>query len=349
MSQQFPLMNYDQLLAFVKPRLAVVIPCYRVSQQIEDVLDRIGDEVELIVVVDDCCPENTGQYVENNMSDRRIVVIKHDHNQGVGAAFLTGLRKALEVGCDIVLKIDGDGQMDPELIPAFVTPIIAGRADFTKGNRFYDLNAAMSMPFVRKVGNVALSFMTKLSSGYWHLFDPTNGYFAIHRTVALKVLKNPVSQRYFFESDLLFHLNFNGAVACDIPMESVYKGERSSLVIRKILGEFIIKNAINTYRRIKYTYFVRDFGIESIQLVSGFLLCLFSLCFGSWKWGLSIVTGVTASAGSVMLAALPLLLGVTFIIAFINFDVSRRHTIPLFQRSLDLKAMTGSNQHDKAV
>src|SRR5215469_10201271 len=158
--------------------IAVVIPCYRERAHILDVLARIGPEVAAIYVVDDCCPEHTGDLVATECRDDRVRIVRLETNRGVGGAVLAGARLALKAGYRIVVKVDGDGQMDPALIRHLVRPIEEGAADVTKGNRFYDLDNIRSMPLGRLFGNAVLSFLTKLSSGYWSIFDPTNGFVA---------------------------------------------------------------------------------------------------------------------------------------------------------------------------
>jgi dolichol-phosphate mannosyltransferase len=158
--------------------VAVVIPCHCERAHILDVLARIGPEVAAIYVVDDCCPEHTGDLVATECRDDRVRIVRLETNLGVGGAVFAGARLAITEGHHIVVKIDGDGQMDPALIRRFIRPIEEGAADVTKGNRFYDLDNIRSMPLVRLFGNAALSFLTKLSSGYWEIFDPTNGFVA---------------------------------------------------------------------------------------------------------------------------------------------------------------------------
>src|SRR5262249_25404382 len=150
-------------------KIGVVIPCFRVRAHILDVLARIGRSVSAVYVVDDACPEKTGDLVESTVRDPRVRVLRHEANQGVGGAVMTGYREALAQGMDIVVKIDGDGQMDPALLPRFTRPIIEGSADYTKGNRFFDVASMKPMPPIRLIGNAALSFMSKLSSGYWDI------------------------------------------------------------------------------------------------------------------------------------------------------------------------------------
>ena len=303
-------------------KIAVVIPSYKVRNHILDVINLIGPEVSRIYVVDDCCPDNSGSFVESNCKDERIVVLRHAENQGVGGAVMTGYKAAIEDGMDIFVKVDGDGQMDPSLILDFVAPIAAGEADYTKGNRFFDLEEISAMPKVRLFGNAALSFMTKLSSGYWDLFDPTNGYTAIHRDVAQHLPFKKISHRYFFETDILFRLNILRAVVVDIPMDAKYDDEVSGLKISKIVGEFFIKHVRNFWKRIFYNYYLRDMSLASIELPLGLLMLLFGVTFGATEWAISSRAGIQSPSGTVMVAALPIILGVQFILAFIGYDIA---------------------------
>lgn len=302
-------------------KISVVIPSYRVCNHILDVISEIGPQVSRIYVVDDCCPESSGAFVETNCTDARVTVIRHEQNQGVGGAVITGYRAAIDDGMDIIVKVDGDGQMDPSLIPDFVAPIAAGVADYTKGNRFFDLETVRAMPRMRLFGNAALSFLTKLSSGYWDLFDPTNGYTAIHRDVAQHLSLDKISRRYFFETDMLFRLNILRAVVVDIPMNAKYGNETSNLRISRIIGEFLMKHSRNFLKRIFYNYYLRDMSLASIELPLGLLMLVFGCLFGSYSWVQSINSGLQTSAGTVMLSALPIIVGLQLILSFLAYDM----------------------------
>lgn len=302
--------------------ITVVIPCYKVSIHICELIQKIGADVDIIFVVDDACPEKSGELVEKSCNDSRVQVLYHSINQGVGGAVLTGYQAAIAAGAKVIVKIDGDGQMDPELIPVFIAPILCGEADYTKGNRFFDLEGIRAMPSVRLFGNAVLSLMTKLSSGYWDLFDPTNGYTAIHTDVVRHLPFGKISQRYFFESDLLFRLNILRAVVVDIPMDAKYGDEVSNLKVSKIVGEFLVKHTRNFIKRIFYNYYLRDMSLASIELPLGLLLFISGACFGIYHWLNSLNVGVTTSAGTVMLAALPILMGLQLILAFLAYDIA---------------------------
>lgn len=302
--------------------IAVVIPCYKVSAHICSLLQGIGSNVDLIFVVDDCCPEKSGALVESTCADARVHVIYHQVNQGVGGAVMSGYKAAIEAGADVIVKVDGDGQMDPGLISDFIAPVISGEADYTKGNRFFDLEEIRAMPKVRLFGNAVLSFMTKLSSGYWDLFDPTNGYTAIHADVARHLPFEKISRRYFFETDMLFRLNTLRAVVVDVPMDAQYGDEVSNLKISKVVGEFLVKHARNFVKRIFYNYYLRDMSLASIELPLGILLFISGCVFGVYHWVSSLQEGVGTPAGTVMLAALPILMGTQLVLAFLGYDIA---------------------------
>ena len=315
--------------ATVALSIAAVVPCYREKHQIMTVLSKFDVLINHIIVIDDACPEKTGEFVRENANDPRIQVVIHEKNLGVGGATISGYQKAFELGADIIVKVDGDGQMDPAMIHTLVQPILRGEADYAKGNRFYRLNGLAKMPGARLFGNLALSFASKMSSGYWKIFDPTNGFTAIHQKVAQELALDKISNDYFFESDMLFQLNIARAVVADVPIQAIYGEENSSLKISRILFPFVGKHLANFFRRIAYSYFLRDFSIASIELIIGLIFVTFGAIFGGLEWYKSTVTGTTATAGTVIIAALPLLVGSQLLISFLNFDVNNQPNQPL--------------------
>jgi glycosyltransferase involved in cell wall biosynthesis len=306
-------------------KIAIVVPCYKVVKNADDLFARFGPEVHKIYAVDDACPENSGKYIEQNIKDPRIEVIYNKNNLGVGGAVLKGFQRARDDGFDIAVKIDGDGQMDPSLIQNFVRPIEKGMADYTKGNRFYNPSHLKSMPFRRLLGNAILSFVSKFSTGYWDIFDPTNGYIALNLNLLDWVDINKIDQRYFFETDLLFRVGLAKARVIDIPMVAIYEDEQSNLNGFSEAFRFMKGHLRNFSKRILYDYFLRDFSIASLELLIG----LISLTFGL-LYGLANMHGDTpASAGVVMLAALPFLTGIMLLLSFINYDVRKTPKTPM--------------------
>lgn len=311
------------------PKLAVVIPAYKVSTQILKLLSKFGPEVKAIYVVDDCCPDGSGNLVEQENHDTRVKVLRHETNQGVGGAVVTGFQAALEEGADIVVKVDGDGQMDPAQIPYLVRPIVEGAADYTKGNRFYTFESLSGMPWHRIFGNAVFAFASKLASGYWNLMDPTNGYVAIQSDVLRAIQLEKLDKRYFFESDILFRLGTHRAVIKEVPMDAIYADEQSNIDLVQVFLEFPRKYAARFLKRIFYNYFLHDFNVCSLQIVFGLALSLFGSIFGVYHWYLSILHGVPATTGTVMLAALPVILGFQLLLAAVMYDVTHVPAQPI--------------------
>ncbi len=309
--------------------IAAVIPCYRVKDHILGVLSEIGPEVETIVCVDDACPDSSGDFIEQNCDDDRIIIVRHKENMGVGGATMTGYKTAIEKGATVLVKLDGDGQMDPRLIESIAQPVVEGQADYSKGNRFFNPRDVRAMPSTRLFGNAAVSFLSKISSGYWTIFDPANGFTAIHRKVARQLPFESIAKRYFFESDMLFHLGGLRAVVIDVPMEAHYGTETSGLSIPKIILPFLGRYTRNCFKRIFLNYFLRDFNVGSLELAVGLILTIFGFTFGLERWIQVTSEGALASAGTVMLAALPFILGVQFLLNFINYDITHTPVKPI--------------------
>lgn len=326
-------------------RIAVVIPCFRVRKHIASVIAKIGPEVDAIYVVDDCCPEGTGRFVSECLDDPRIKVFFNEENLGVGGATLAGMVQAAQDEADVIVKIDGDGQMDPRLIPAFAAVILCSEADFAKGNRFFEPEGVMTMPRARLIGNAGLSFMAKFSTGYWHSFDPTNGFFAIHASLMRLLPVEKISKRYFFESDLLFRLSVLEAKVVDIPMHAHYADEQSGMQPHKEIWRFAKGHMKNFIKRIFYRYFLRDFSVASIELLLGLALLAFGTIFGLAHWRAESV----ATAGTVMLAAMPIIIGTQLLLAFLNYDIQSTPSTALHFRLEKTKRPNKALRHRESA
>jgi glycosyltransferase involved in cell wall biosynthesis len=311
--------------------VAVVIPCYKVSSFILKVLSGIGSEVAFIVVVDDACPERTADLVEEKSKDSRISIVRLGHNVGVGGAVLEGYRESIKSGATIIVKVDGDGQMDPALIPLFIAPIVSGEADYTKGNRFNTWDSLRGMPFFRLVGHSVLSLLSKLSSGYWGVMDPTNGYTAISSQTAAGLLKLNIAHRYFFESDVLCHLARLQAVVRDVPMASRYGDEKSNLRIMRVLVEFPFQHAARFAQRIFYSY-VMSPNAGSLQFASGLGFLVSGFVSGVSRWADYSQLGTPAPADSVLPVTAQLIFGVLCLLSWIAYDMNRNSTEPIPSR-----------------
>jgi dolichol-phosphate mannosyltransferase len=309
--------------------VAVVIPCYRVRKHILEVVAGIPPWVTGIFAVDDCCPEKTGDLLAAECRDPRLHILRHTVNQGVGGATCTGYAAALAAGFDIMVKMDGDAQMDPAFLPRLVHPIASGMADFTKGNRLYDFKALRQMPRARRFGNLGLTLLTKAASGFWHISDPTNGYTAVHRSALQLINMDRLSKRYFFETSILIHLNIIRAVAVDVPIPARYGSEQSSLNIWKALFEFPPQLIRGLTQRVIWRYFIYDISAVTILIVAGITMTSLGVAFGAYHWVIGALSGQFQSSGAIGISMLLIIVGFQMLLQAIVLDVMDKPLIPL--------------------
>lgn len=302
--------------------LAVVIPCFNVQNHIEKVILGIPNDIKWIIAVNDCSTDGTAALLNQlSLENPKILCIHHPKNRGVGGAMLSGYAKALELNADIVIKMDGDGQMDPAYIPALVKPLLANRADFTKGNRFRDFRALRAMPIGRRIGNLGLSFIIKAASGYWNIFDPTNGFTAIRGETLEALDKSHIHKGFYFETSMLQELYFVNAVVVDVPMKARYQDEVSTLSPVKILFEFPPKLFLAFFRRVILKYFLIDFTVASLYIMTGLPLLLFGLHFGITNFIRYASAHIPAPTGTVIIPTLLIILGFQLLLAAISYDI----------------------------
>jgi len=315
---------------FMEFNIAAVIPAYGVERDIQSVLGGLPAYIKHIIVVNDASPDSSGERMAAAAKeDRRIILITHTQNQGVGGAMASGYRKALELGAQIIIKLDGDGQMDPAHIPAFLTPLIQGRADYVKGNRFRDFQSLQQMPIVRRVGNLGLSFLAKAATGYWGIFDPTNGYLAIRAEILSQLPLDKIDRRYYFETSMLANLYLLDALVMDVPIPARYRNETSNLSIRRTLIEFPLKLLTTFLKRILLKYYIYDFSMMSLYLMVGIPLLLFGGIFGITKWIEYASQNIPAPTGTVMLPTLSVILGIQILLSAIEIDMNSAPRKPI--------------------
>ena len=315
---------------FMEFNIAAVIPAYGVERDIQSVLGGLPAYIKHIIVVNDASPDSSGERMAAAAKeDRRIILITHTQNQGVGGAMASGYRKALELGAQIIIKLDGDGQMDPAHIPAFLTPLIQGRADYVKGNRFRDFQSLQQMPIVRRVGNLGLSFLAKAATGYWGIFDPTNGYLAIRAEILSQLPLDKIDRRYYFETSMLANLYLLDALVMDVPIPARYRNETSNLSIRRTLIEFPLKLLTTFLKRILLKYYIYDFSMMSLYLMVGIPLLLFGGIFGITKWIEYASQNIPAPTGTVMLPTLSVILGIQILLSAIEIDMNSTPRKPI--------------------
>jgi len=305
-----------------KNQIWVVIPAFNLTREVIELINSIPKMVSKILVIDDACPNNSGKVVEKFCKDSRVSVYYNQENLGVGGAVKKGYKIAREKGAKIVIKLDGDGQMNPAEIPKLIEPILNNEADYTKGNRFYTLNSLKAMPKKRLFGNAILNFMSKISTGYWNISDPNNGFTAISNDALMTLELDQISDSFFFESEMLFRLYCNRAVVRDIPIKAIYGSERSNLSIIRVTPEFFLKHSRNCVKRFFYSYVLRDTSVASIELPLGLSLLTFGIVKSITTWLDSSSSGIASNPGTVMLSGLAILSGLQFCLAFISYDVS---------------------------
>ncbi len=301
-------------------RIAVVVPAYRCAPQLGDVLRAMPSFVDVVVVVDDASPDAVSE-AARSVGDPRVVVLRHETNQGVGGAMATGFAEALRRDADVVVKCDGDGQMDPADIDALVAPLVEGRAEYAKGCRFHHLRDLSRMPPVRLVGNVGLTFLTKLASGYWHVVDPQNGFVAVRADVLRRMRIERVARDYFFENDMLIRLNALEARVADVPFPTRYGDEASSLRPSRVLFSFPPRLLQGFARRVFWRYVFFDVSPVAIFLAAGLALFGFGAAFGAYHWLVNLPLHRVTPAGTVILSAVPLILGFQLLLQALVLDV----------------------------
>ncbi len=306
-------------------KIAVVIPCYKVERQIEKVIKGLPELISSIILVNDCSPDNTKQIIDNlALNNNKITTIHHSKNQGVGGAMISGFKEALKQKCTLVIKIDGDNQMNPKYIPQMIKQTKLGY-DYVKGNRFFDRKAILKMPKIRKLGNLILSFLTKISSGYWNIADPTNGYFCIKSEILKRINFDKISHDFFFESSLIIEIFYTGAKIKDLSIPAIYNDEKSNLSELKAIFTFPPRLFYAFMRRLWLRYFVCDFNICSIYLMIGLPLFLFGIIFGIIKWYYYVNINSLAPTGTIMIPVLAIVLGFQMILASIQYDMTAKN------------------------
>ena len=300
----------------------VVVPAFNEEERIEATLRGLPEWVDRIVVVDDASGDRTVEVAEaRRASDSRIELIRNSNNLGVGGATLVGFRWSADNGADILVKMDGDGQMDPAHLAALLTPLAEDRCDYAKGNRFLNTEELASMPKLRLWGNFFLSFLTKLASGYWHVFDPQNGYVALRAEVFRKLPLEGIARSYFFEDDMLVRLNVIGARVVDVPIPARYSGEKSSMNLPKIVGSFPFLLLHRFWIRIYQKHVLRDFSPIALFYGLGIPLFVWGFFFGLAVWIHSILYHNVATVGTVMLSALPVIVGLQLFLQAVVLEI----------------------------
>lgn len=235
--------------------IGLVIPCFKVNKKILKVLNKVPKFVDYIVIVDDKCPQKSGYLALKFKSIKNLIVHFNKINLGVGASVLIGYEILLKKNCDILVKIDGDDQMQQSQMINLIRPLLNKHYDYCKGNRYLTLKDRKAIPPQRFYGNYLISIFSKITTGYWDIFDFLNGFTAIKANSAKKMLKSNIDKKFFFETDMLFKLNLLNAKVKDISVSINYLDNISNFVPRKEFKIFLFKNFDRYFLRIKRKYF----------------------------------------------------------------------------------------------
>ena len=316
--------------------VAVVVPAFEEEHLLGATLAGIPPFVDRILVVDDASRDGTARVAhERAGEDRRIEVLAHDRNGGVGAAVITGYRRALEEGIDVTCVMNGDNQMDARDLQAISGPVARGEVDYAKANRLFTGRAWELIPHTRYLGNAVLSLLTKIASGYWHVADSQSGYTAISLEYLELLDLDRIYQRYGFPNDLLVHLNVWNARVRDYPSRPIYGvGERSGIRLRKVIPTISWLLVKGFFWRMRVKYVIRDFHPLVFFYALGVLATLIGLGLGIAELVLRIL-GNNITPATIVLVALLLISGSQFTLFAMWFDMEsnrdlggrgRRHT-----------------------
>ncbi len=304
---------------FKNNNICIVIPAYNEEKFLHQVIKTIPEFIDHIVIVDDASTDNTFE-IALTSGDTRVYAIKHKDNQGVGGAILAGHKKAVEYGSDISVVMAGDGQMDPKYLPDLLNPIIEEGYHYTKGNRFLNSGALIGMSGIRIFGNIILTFLTKVSSGYWHIFDPQNGYTAINCIILKELDLDNIAKRYEFENDMLINLNIGNYRVKDVFIPARYNDEQSKIKLHFFIGRTSLLLFKGFIRRILIKYILRDLHPIALFLSSGFFFLFIGLIIGL-HIAYSSIGPSSATAGTIMLSILPLFFGFQLVLIALVLDI----------------------------
>ena len=259
--------------------ICTVVPAFNEETQIGRVIDTMPDFVDKIVIINDCSKDKTADVVNSYLEkNKAVVLINHEKNQGVGAAIATGYKWARDNDMDVAVVMAGDGQMDPDDLPALLEPVVNDEVDYSKGNRLFTGEAYERIPKIRYFGNSALSMLTKIASGYWHVADSQTGYTAINAKALKTIDWDEMYKGYGMPNDLLVRLNIYNFRVRDVQIKPVYNvGEKSGIKIQKVL--FTISSILLRMflKRLKEKYIIRDFHPLIFFYFFGFLFGVLSL------------------------------------------------------------------------
>ena len=303
--------------------IVVVIPYYNAAKHIVNVVAKLPEFIAAVIIVDDCGSEMLPEVAIKKVikANSKLIILRNEHNLGVGGATKRGFQHAIDMKADIVIKVDADDQMDTSYLEQMITPLLSNKAEMSKGNRFRDMQALKKMPFTRRFGNLFLSFLTKMATGYWNNFDPTNGFIALKVSVLKNIDLDKLSNRYFFETSLISQLYFVSARIKDIAMPAIYADEKSNMKLWTIPISFSARLLKVFVKRLIKQYLLYDFCLGSIYLIIGLPMFLFGVVFGIYEWVYYASQNIAAPTGTIMVVVLNIILGFQLLLQAIQYDL----------------------------
>jgi glycosyltransferase involved in cell wall biosynthesis len=313
--------NNHRILKKRVPRAFAVIPAYRASATLAAVVEQCLGVVDHVIVVDDACPENCSAVLSTGAKEPRVTVVRRGRNGGVGAATKDGIAEALRLGAEVIVKVDADGQMDTRYVPHMIEFLGSQpEVDLVKGNRFADPATLRRMPVARLIGNAGLTFLVKFSSGYWTIVDPTNGFIAARASALRRMNLDVLSDRYFFEIDLLCSFGLARRAIAELEMPAIYGDESSSLSIRRALLTFPGRLLSRFLKRLLVNYLIVEINVGTVCAVVGIPLLIAGVVFGSHEWLISVASGPRPT-GVIILALLLFILGFQLTMQALFYDI----------------------------
>ncbi len=303
--------------------IGAVIPCYKGTKETIYLVEKVLNYVDVVVLIDDACPNNTGKKIREKISSNKLIILFNDFNCGVGGSMKKGFEYLIKKNVGIIIKIDADGQMLPEEIPLLIDPLLKNESTATKGNRFTNLENISKIPKLRLFGMVILGLMSKLSTGYWELFDSTNGFWAIKKDRLKMINLKTLDDRYFFETDLLFRLGLLDTKIIEVGITAIYGNIESSLKPIREIPNFTSKHISLFFKRIFYQYFIFDQNIATIKLIGFLISFLSAITWTSICIYQSNKFQVLTSPGAVGVAVFLSFISFQLIFSFFNYDSSK--------------------------
>jgi glycosyltransferase involved in cell wall biosynthesis len=309
---------------YKKKRVAIVVPAFNEQAHVASVVRTAPRYADYVIVVDDASADATSREAKRAAGralNKRVFVLRHEKNQGVGAAIIAGHKKALALGADFVIVMAGDAQMPPEHASALLDALLEGY-DYAKGNRFLGKGSLRGMPALRVFGNAILTFLTKAASGYWQIFDPQNGFTAIKAETLKQLDLDSLARGYVFENDLLVKLNIIGARVRDVAIPASYaNNQKSGIKLWKFVPHAAWHLKKSFLRRIYEKYVLRDFHPIALFMFGGFILSFVGFLTGAWILWEKFTAHLSPSVGSVLLCLLPLVVGIQLLLTALILDV----------------------------